>query len=115
MSRLHEYSLDNPSFTDSAVVVFYFILLTMYEIVASETCQYSRGINVAGKRNLLRRWRFVACGEVAVCEMYAEMLVTLIDDCVFFELVLRYMAIKEPLDFVDAFDIIVECFGTKSS
>ena len=109
------YLLDNSPLTNGAVVVFYFVLLTMYEIVAGETSQCSRGINVAGEWNLLRCWRFVPCGEVAVCEMYTEMLIALIDDGTFFELVLRYMAIKKCLDFVDAFDIILEHFGTKSS
>ena len=54
-------------------------------------------------------------GKIPVCEMYTKMLVALIDERTFFKLVLGYVAIKKRVDFVDAFDIILERFGTKSS
>ena len=109
------YSLDRASVNNSAVVVLDLVLFTMNEIVTGESSQYSGGINFAWERNLLHCRRFMACSKVAVCEMYPKVLVTLIDDSAFIKLILRYMTIEKRLDFVDAFDIVLERFGAKSS
>ena len=38
------------------------------------------------------------CTEVSVCEMYSKVLIALIDDSAFVELILGYMTIEKHLD-----------------